>query len=395
MEKIRQTLEFPLPVLAVGVKELTIEAKGEQDTAFFLRNSVSGGLLSGRVFSDAPCLSFEPSEWEGNRQEIICRFAPKPEEGWKPGDVRTFSITILSNGGEVHLPVTIRLAKMAITTEEGITIANLQDFFAYCESHPSEAQELFADSEFHMLLLAMDFPYTDAYTLLVKEPNRARALDNFLILADLKKRTTMQSVSPAVEHKTLENVVIKGSFQIQKSDSGYIEAGIKTQGGAKWLSLSSDTISSADFDSDNIAEISYTIDPLLIEGRYARERVLFTAEDAALDIIFKRPIPLEASLAREAYTYKDSGELILENQTKEPMQIEIFCKENFIRFQQNQYRLDGQLSLKIPFFIKLPPLQAAQMLFRKIPYMPADIEITTSYKGQVIKKNVRLTAGEW
>ena len=392
MTDVRQALEYPLPVLTVGIQELIIEARSEDsghEESFLIRNT-GGGMLEGRIISPDNCLTFKPAKWHGNRQEVICRFLPDAAENWKPGDVREFKVLILSNGGEACLTVIIRLAKMAIATLEGVSVANLKDFYNYAINFPSEAQKLFEDRQFETLLLATDFPYIDAYTLLVKEPNRPRAIDNFFILAGLKKRTALSvlgagpSGNHEIEYRTLSNAIIRGQFELQKSDGGYVEADIGTATGAAWLSLALE-----DF------IVKYSIDPLLITGRCARERVTISGngEELYVDIVFKRPKPMLAWLLREGFRFQDEGKIAVENQTSDPLQVEVFCKESFVRFYRRQYKVEGRID--IPFIIKLSPLQSAQMLFRKVPSLSAEIELRATYKDTVINKVLTLTAGEW
>ena len=391
---VREALEYPLPVLSVDTEEMIIESKGDHEEVFKIKNS-GGGTLVGRIISPTKSLSFEPSEWEGNRTDITIKFSPDPAEGWRPGDVKSFWALILSNGGEATLPITIRLAKMAIPTKEGVTIANLQDFYDYSINFPTEAQNLFIDSQFHMLLLATSFPYVDAYVLLAKEPNRPRAMDNFFILADLKKGTTLIAPSSEIEHRTLSNALIHGNLEVKKSAPGYVEAQIAKKSGAPWLSLPRETL---EFDEDNTAQIEYKIDPLLIEGRYAREQIIIKTgtEDVPISVVFKRPLPLLAWLPREGFSYNDEGVILVKNQLDLPLQIDINCTETFVRFFRQEYKVEGHDGqIEIPFIIKLSPLQSAQMLFRKVPSLTAKIEIRSTYKGEEISKTLQLTAGEW
>ena len=402
-----EALEYPKPILS-GLKEFEtkdlqplqpLQIQTKNATVIKLRNS-GGGTLAGRIISPTKSLIFEPSTWESNRVQITCRFTPDPLEGWKPGDVRQFQVRILSNGGEATIPITARLEKMAISISANQTIANLTDFYEYAEKSPQEAEDLFADSEFHMLLLAMDFPYTDAYTMLVKEPNRKRAVDNFLILAGLKKRTKIQIPDPVIEHRTIKNSIINGNFTVQKSDSGYVEASVQKESDAPWLAVDTTNLKTEDF-TDNTVQINYKIDPLHIKGRYSRELIKIKStdgpEEVTAEIVFKRPEPLKAYLQKEGYRYQDEGTVVVENELDEPLQVEISCKEQFIRFYQKEYKVEGKLS--IPFIVKLTPLQSAQMLFRKIPSLSAEIEIKSTHKGtggvESIVKIVKLTAGQW
>lgn len=394
MSTVKQALEYPLPVLSIGIKELEIEAKNDHEVNFQIKNS-GGGALEGQIISPTKSLVFKPDKWDGkgaNKMQITCRFIPDPSEGWKPGDVRRFSALIVSNGGSQPLPIVVRLAKMSIGTKEDTTIANLQDFYNYANQYPKEAQELFVNNEFYQLLVATGFPYIDAYQLLVKEENSARAMDNFFILADLKKQTSISIAEPEIEHRTLENGMIHAYFEVQKSDKGYVEATVALGKEFKWLSLKTDKLI---FDEDNKAQVEYAIDPMLISGRYARGKIIIQTDTKTLEsnIVFKRPVPFLARLPREGFTYNDEGVVVVENQTKETMQVQIFCKENFIRFYEREYKVDG--SLEIPFLIKLSPLQSAQMLFRKVPALTADIEIKSDYKGKTVSKKLTLVAGEW
>lgn len=371
---VEKVLEYPLPVLKADTEELVLEGREINEASFSVRNA-GGGTLEGRVISSARFLAFEPDTWSGNRQEIRCRILTDTE-GAESGE---YSAQILTNGGELLLPITVRLAKAAVSVSD-ITISSLQDFHGYATDFPEEAQELFAGEKFKNLLSDTGFPYIGAYTLLVKEENRPRALDNFLILAGLKKRTSLQTEQSEIEHRAFDNSLIHGEFEVTKSDNGYVEVDISTESGAEWLTLEYEGLT-----------VKYSIDPLLIPGRYARERVIIN--DIFVDIVFKRPLPLLAWLPREGFTYQDEGTIVVENQTKDPLKIELVCNETFVRLYQREYKVDGQLI--IPFIIKLSPLQSAQMLFRRAPSLRASIEIKAIYKGRSIGKTLTLVAGEW
>ena len=105
-----------------------------------------------------------------------------------------------------------------------------------------------------------------------------------------------------------------------------------------------------------------------------------------------KPI-IKTWLPREAYSYKDEGIIVIENYASEALQVQIFCKQAFVNFNRTIYKVEKQL--QIPFVIKLPALQSAQLLFSKIPSLSAKIEVMAWHKDQQIKKILRLTAGEW
>ena len=203
---LNETLEYPLPVLSVNVDEITMEAEGE--STFTIKNT-GGFVLKGKIVSPSRYISFQPTEWEGNRAEIHCRFMPDAK-GLRPGDVLEDSFLILSNGGEIYIPITVKLAKTAITTPEGMTIANIQDFYEYAKVYPSQACRLFVEENFRTL------PYINshAYEVTAKQSDPSRALDNFFILSGLKKKTVLSVDNPHIEHvlKPGDNAKIHGRF---------------------------------------------------------------------------------------------------------------------------------------------------------------------------------------
>jgi len=386
---IREALEYPLPVLTPSMAEITIEEK--DDVAFTLKNT-GGGMLVGQILSPTKSLVFTPNKWASNRQAIKCHFIPDPLEGWKPGDVREFEITILSNGGEVLIPITAKLAKMAVNTSEGMVIANLRDFYDYAKQHPLKAQALFSKKEFFELLGAMDYAYLDAYEWLTQESNRARALDNFFVLSGLKTRTVLTATQTTVEHIGAidDDSPIEGMFELQKSDSGYYETAILKKRNSEWLSLLKEHLYSSDFNDDgNIATVKYKIIPSLVQGRYAKETI--SAGESAIDIVFRRPAPMRCWLSREGFRLYDYGILVVE--TREPILVEVFCKEQFVKFEGREYRVLGREEIR--FNIKPSAFQSAQMMFRKQPSLSAEIEVRAFYNGTVIKRVLPITAGEW
>jgi len=202
---------------------------------------------------------------------------------------------------------------------------------------------------------------------------------------------------PTIEHlqKPGDYALINGHFKVQKSNSGYVKSDIILVMPAPWLILETECLTNESFDENHEATIIYTIDPLRIKSYYARASIIIKSpdtEETIIDIIFKRQRPLRAWLPRQGYQYQDEGILVIENQADEPMQVKLFCNAPFVCFQQHQYKVEGQL--KIPFIIKLSSLQSTKMLFRKIPFLSADIEIHAKYKGKIIKQTVSLTASD-
>ncbi|MCL2707632.1 MAG: DUF5717 family protein [Defluviitaleaceae bacterium] len=391
--------EYPLPVLAVDAERILIETKGRSEGYLTVKNS-GGQTLSGRIVSRARSLAFTPSEFAGNETRIKYVFDPGPSDGWKPGDVlETFAI-ISSNGGERKIPVTIRLTQMALATQEGPCIVNLSEFYEYAQTSAANAKKLFVESDFYMFLLSAGYPFMEAYEILHTDFNRERALDSFFILSGFKPKTEMhipiKRLRFAIKHGETEP--IQGSFIVQKTDSGYYETPLTKLTRAPWLKLSVERLISSDFNEANATIVKFAIDPARVPGAYERERVALGQEpnkddSNVVEIIARRQKPLAFKLDREAYRFEDKGTVEVINNTGEDLIVEPFCQEPYVKFAAKQYIVEERSG--IPFEIRLGAFMAAQVVFRKIPYLKTTIELKAYWKKSAVKRNVPLTVGKW
>jgi len=388
--------ENPLPHLTVDINSLSLETKDRCEGKFYIRNT-GGSLLKGRILTRCPGLELEPKEWEGNRQTVQYTWDAS-KAGLSTGETLDGLFYITSNGGETEIPVTAKLTKMSITTHGGFTIANIKDFYDYALNYPSQAKKLFTDSEFYMLLMATSYRYLEVYESLHKDANRERAMDNFFILSGLKGRTTLDVKTRFMEFKAKpgETGMIYSRFKVEKSDAGYVEAPISIRGNAPWLTLSSGKLSASDFNDEHVATVNFSIDPMQIKSIYASEQVIIGAEedaDNSIEITYHRTPPLVLRLNREAYRYEDKGAIQVVNNTGVNIQAEVFCPDNYIRFNARRFAI-GNFG-EVPFEVKLSPFLSAQLMFRKLPYMETVIEIRATAPGQVYKKKLPVTVGEW
>ena len=378
----------PLPILQVSTDSIEIETKDNYTGNFSLKN-IGGGILSGQIFSRTAGLVFDPIAWEGN--STITYTFNSQDAGLSPGQEITGHAFISYNGGEVKLPVTAKLTKMSISTVEGYTIANLHDFFNYAKLHPDQARRIFVDSEFYMLLLALEYEFVEVYESLHKDSNRERALDNFFILSGLKAKTAITVPEKKLDfiYKPYEKDHIHGHIVVEKSEPGYVEAAVTSS--APWINCFASRVISSDFKDGEKATIHFSIDPAQIDSAYAREQV--TIGDNTVEITCRRLAPITFVLNRTNFRYEDEGIIRVLNNTGRDIRVEVFCPESYVRFSARSY-LIGAIG-EIPFNIKLSAFLSAQLFFRKLPYMKTAIEIKATSPGKVFAKNLPIIAGEW
>ena len=383
--------DTPLPIQNISIDAFNIETKDKYNSSFVIRNT-GGGILNGKILSRCPGLTFDPPQWENNRQTITYTFNAA-KAGLATGESIEGHVFVSGNGGEARLPVSARLTKMSVTTAEGLTIANLQDFFEYAQTHPAQARRLFVDSEFYMLLLGIGYRYMEVYESLHKDSNRERAMDNFFILSGLKGKTTISVCDTCLEfdQKPDNSDIVQGSIKVQKSDTGYIEAPIVIQNNSQWLNCYASRLISGDFDQDLTAAVNFSIDPGKITTSYARDVVTIGTEQT--EIVYRRTAPVIVRANRTALRYEDKGAIEVINNTGADIKVEVFCPESYVRFTARSY-IVGKYA-EIPFQIKLSAFLSAQLFFRKTPYMETVLEVKAIADGQVYKKIIPLVVGEW
>ena len=391
--------DYPLPKLVVSEDIIHIETADQYEGCFTIKNT-GGGVLTGRILSCVKALAFEPGTWEGNAVTITYRFNPAVAGDIRPGKTLESCIYVSSNGGEIRVPVRIKFMRMAIATPEGITVASIYDFFDYAQQFPAQARRVFVDSEFYMLLMATIYPYLEIYESLHKDANRERAMDNFFMLSGLKEKTTFHVTQRAWEilKKPDETDTVTGSFYVQKSDRGYIDAPITTQRNAPWLTLDANRLVSADYDETNIACVNFSINPTLITQKVACETVVIGAQKEAdssnvIDIVFRRAPLFFSRVSCLSYQYEDHGIIHLYNNSDVDLQIDLHSADGFVRFAARKYIVGAYY--EIPFTIKLTTLMRAQLFLRPQPFIHSYIEVRTVCRGQLIRQRLPITIGKW
>jgi len=279
--------EYPLPVLHTDTDHITMNTLETTSGAINIKNT-GGGVLEGRVLSRCPGLFFPREIFVGNNEILHFTFTPaESAEGM---------IYILSNGGEKAIPVYVKPTR--ITAPGGFAISDIYDFYEYSQKNPAQAQRIFTDSEFYMLLLATGYEYMEVYEALHKDANRKRAMVNFFIVSGIKDRVAMEYKPPFIPR-----------------------------------------------------------------------------------------------LSRDAYKYADAGSIEITNNTGVSMQVDVSCRDSYIRFFARAYPIDAYG--EIPFAVRLSPLMAAQLFFRNQPFMQTEIEIKATIPGAVYKRRLKVFVGEW
>ena len=300
----------------------------------FTVKNLGGGLLYGNIMTDNDIISFEKTEFEGNEFEIKYSINVNSCDTKK---LLRFNIYIISNGGEITIPVFIKVLKDVFYTKDGYKFNTIKDFFSYYKKKPKKATEIFYSAEFFNWLIKMGFEHMDMTKLILEDCNRDRAIENFFIFTKLKKQNFTEVIEKNINIsiKPFQTKLLSGSIVILKKGYGYIHKELSLKYNSKWIKLKKNIITSDDFDDENRCYVNYEINPKLIDSNFSREFVIIDKNtDVKIDIL-KLP-KIKVSLSNEIYEYDDYGSIIVENNCGEDLFFEFDSKNNFVEFEEKR-----------------------------------------------------------
>ena len=361
--------EYPLPVLSTDIDRIEAESSDNISGSLIVRNK-GGGSLAGKILSNSKAIHFSPENFSGKNVEVQYYL---DLSFYKPGDELRTSAVIMSNGGEKTIPVIVKVIPARIETKEGGVITSVSDFAVYSNKNPISARHLFLSNEFANWLLAIHYPHMDSYEELLKDPNKERALDNFLIISGLKEKSRVVSQVKrlvAIANPYDKNPFV-GDIRLERIGWGYIDCPVRLKNDSKWIKMGKDRLTDRDFDINGRMSLSFYISTAFLTASVCCEKIMI--DDETVTIYAKAPPPLSVTVSRESFTFEDSGLIYVQNNTGKDITIEVSPEDTFLKFEGKRY-LVGRYA-EIPFDIKLSALQSAQFRFMKQPVIPTGLYV--------------------
>ncbi|MCL2703198.1 MAG: DUF5717 family protein [Defluviitaleaceae bacterium] len=387
--ELLEQYEYSLPVIKADKSEIRLETSRDARGSIELRNS-GGGALEGSVASNLPALAFAPKQFAGNKARIEFKFNLGAYEA---GDVIDGRVFIVSNGGELILPVHITITSRTLTTDDGTALSTLEDFLAYTQANAPEAARTFARKDFGEWLLTMPGNVNlELYEHFKFDSNKERAVDNFLICHGLKRKSELALESSSTDIQVIpgQKDGISGVIGVRRCVDGFVEAAVSTAGAAPWLRLITNRLTASSFDKNGVSCIDYVINPLILDSRRVMADVAVkTAGGQLVHRLFVRTLPvMSVSLNKNAYVMSDTGKVMLENNTGGDLVVEIMPKHDFMKFEGKRYLIGARAD--IPFEIKLTPQKLALLADRDVFYARTEIMVKTVYGSTVFTRALEL-----
>lgn len=394
--ELMEQFEYALPLIKASVEEVRLRAARDVRGSFEVRNG-GGGTLEGTLVSDQKGMAFSPADFSGNKVMVEYRLALGD---YKPGDEIVCKIIILSNGGELSIPVHVTVTPRSLTTDDGVVLATPQDFLAYAQANLVEAARAFARKDFAEWLTALPGGVNmELYEHLKFDANKERAVDNFLVCHGLKERglLSLETDSADITVQPGQKDMVNGVVGVLLSEWGFVEATahITTHAkeGAPWLRLITSRLTSQSFDKNGAAYIDYVINPTLLGGSRAYADIsVKSAGQTLTHRLFVKTLPvLGVNLNKNAFLPSDNGKVVVENNTGADMVVEVMPKHDFIRFEGKRYLIGGRAD--VPFEVRLAPNRLPAMVGDDVFFIRSEILIKTIHNGNLFTRTLEIGVG--
>ena len=387
---LKNFLEYPLPNIKINVDKIAINMNEKIDGFINIKN-IGGGILSGEIISNTDCVVLDRESFEGNDINIFYSLDTSLYSG---GDFIKSSIIILSNGGEICLPVFINILKLDYLKCGEDKIYEIKDFYNYYLKDYVEAIRIFYSYEFILWLKNIQFKHIHIVEEILKDANKQRAIDNFFVLAKMKEKAYIKIEQKHFKYKYFtanKNKEIIGYIPIKLIGTGYFEDEITIENDVDFIQILKNKINNRDFDKNGFYNLEFKIIKEKIENFFERKKIIFNKSKETVIIELNKKKPIEIIFEKDYFSYVDKGLLKVLNNTEEDIIIEILPKDTFVFFEGKKYLLSKYT--EIGFEIKVSPFLKAQMDFVKNPNIKSEILIKTFIKDSIYKMQKEIYIG--
>nr|WP_317356668.1 DUF5717 family protein [uncultured Tyzzerella sp.] len=387
---LREFLEYPLPNIEIDIDKIAINMS-EKNKGFINIKNIGGGILSGDIISNTECLVLEKDSFEGNQVCIEYNIVPSI---YSSGDFIKSELIIVSNGGQIYLPVYITISNFDYLECGKEKIYTIKDFYNYYLKNYIESIRIFYSYEFMLWLKNINYAHIDVVEEILKDANKQRAIDNFFILTKMKEKCYIelsQKIFKYKYYKTKSKADIIGIVPLKLIGNGYFEEDISLEDDIDYIVLSKNKITNKDFNENGIYNLEFTILKDKINSFFERRKILFNKTNENVIIEISRKNPIEVLFEKEYFMPIDKGVLKILNNTEEDIVIEIVPKDTFIYFEGKKYLISKYS--EINFNIKLTGFLKAQMDFTKKPNIESQILIKAILGDNVYKMEKNIYIG--
>ena len=387
---LKEFLEYPLPNIQIDIDKIAINMNEKNSGVISIKN-IGGGILSGDIVSNTDCLLLDKENFLGNDVKIEYNIVPSV---YYSGEFIKSEVVIISNGGQVYIPVYISISSFDYLQGLKEKIYTIKEFYGYYLKNYIEAIRVFYSYEFMIWLKNINYKHIDVVEEILKDSNKQRAIDNFFVLSKMKEKSYIKLSQKIFKYKyftTNTESDIIGIIPIKLIGSGYFEEDIVLEDDIDFIKILKNKITNKDFDEDGNYNLEFRILKNKINNFFERRKIVFNKTNESVIIELSKKKPVEILLEKEYFTTTDSGVLKILNNTEKDIIIEIVTKDTFIFFEGKKYLVSKYT--EIDFNVKMTGFLKAQMDFTKRPNIESEILIKAILDDGIYKMEKNIYIG--
>lgn len=275
-------IEFSKAQLLLSEESITlnVEAGRMREGSLHIRNSM-GKKMKGVIYSSNRLLELGSNSFCDTEHTLNYRL-----DGSKlvVGEQISFEVTIVSECGEVSIPVYISVEAPYYTTAVG-DVKDLEQFTDLARMDWTEAKKVFRSEEFDSVVLNNNTTYISIYQNLKKSISTSQAIEEFLITLNQKSKIELTIDKTHIEYSVDDESMDK--LILRKNGWGYGEIRLSTD--APFIQLEQKYLWADRFIGDTY-QISYLIlaEKLRPGTNYGRIYVKTVYQTIVVDIVCKR-----------------------------------------------------------------------------------------------------------
>lgn len=379
--------EYPLPKIKIDVEKIFINMNEVKHGTINIKN-IGGGNLSGKIVSSTDYIIFQREDFNGNNISIEYHIVPSL---YYSSAFMKSEIMIISNGGEVYIPVFITLQNFDYLKCGKEKIQTIKEFYQYFLKNHIEAIMIFYSYEFIIWLKKINYKHIDIVDELLKNSNKQRAIDNFFVISNVKKKSYIEIEKTNFKYKyfdTKDTEDIVGYIPLKLIGEGYFEEDIILKEDVDFIRLLNKKVTNKDFDKDGYFYVKFKIIKSKLISSFEIQEILFNNMNKNVTIEIIKKSPIEVIFERQYFENIDKGIIKVINNTGKDVALEIISKDDFIKFKCERYLIGEYAEIK--FDVKLTGFLKTQMDFTKRPNLESEIFIRAYIEDKVckIKNNI-------
>ena len=271
------------PSIELSVSEINLDVEyGQTCEGTVELHSRSGAEIRAMIFSSSRWMRCEETTVTGENVQIHYHF---DSSAYSVDDICEGSIMIVSNGGELSLPFTVRICAPYCDCSLG-RISDLDQFAALAREDWQEALAVFTSSRFESVFLR-NKKGQRIYESLIRSHDKSLAMEEFLCAVRRKSPVTISVSQNLIEFQNLKGPVSE-RLVIEKSQWGHVRLKVRTEGA--FLSVYKELITEEDF-LGSFCQLEYRVRPAA--ARFCGGRIILESASQRIEI------PVECRRDRE------------------------------------------------------------------------------------------------